>query len=473
MPTLLRSKAPFIAALLLPLAGCLFYPGKKELELLEAKRGAPYAVTVFSRNPGPAAEPPERPLAELRQAMLYWASPGSEEKPRWQGVLAPHPEDLYQRVLQAMDQGQARITLTAYQYDATGLDYLTLVDYAGENGSPIGWDTVDYPAPPPPRQRPLMVGFADLRWWEYPQMIFDLPFYLAIGLKELAGEIVKSPLSAIDSGWIGTAVENRNPLSPVNFERAAMAFAEDWQDGFTALTFRLRVHHRHTPLDTLQEFLGILPIAGPVFDHKSPPDDSAPPPATTLIAVGQGIHAGGREELFTLAWERAIKEARPEAVVTRAPYCYGGVFDVIWSMLNLSNGLGYDLAAYLVFEEGLGPGEGVELAGFSGSAQKEVAASRVLRSAGIAVNKLIGVAGPVAGFSCARESHLLLGTDPLADPVILAEHAENALIPLFPSNLRVQWIPGAGGHHIPYFPNPATRAPESGYRRALEDVIKR
>jgi hypothetical protein len=295
---------------------------------------------------------------------------------------------------------------------------------------------------------------------------------LVIGLKELTFEILKSPLSAIDSGWIGPAVERRNPLSPVCFRRAALGFWEDWRDGFTAFSWRFLVRSRHTPVDLARDLLGAAPVAGAWFGHHSPPDSAAPPPATALIVLSQGIHAGTDGEQFTAAWRRALGELRPGVEVVGAPYRGGGLFDTFSSMLNLSHGSGYDLAARAVFDGGLRPGDGVELVGFSGGVQRAVAASRALRIADITVNRLVGVAGPAAGFSTAIESHLLLGDDPIADPVLLSARAFRILFPLFPSNLRVETVPGAGGHHLPFLPHPSTRAPRRGYAAALQALTR-
>jgi hypothetical protein len=458
------------AFLVASLAGCQFLPGPAKLEQLKAHREGPYDKVTFTRD----AQPETRDLSELRETLSYWSQGGSRGEPRWRGVLVPHPEDLYTRLLQAMESEATEITLTSYKFDAVGRDVLTLVDYTDSAGNLIGWDHVAYPeASLPNGSAPLLTGFANLAWWEYPQMFLDLWVYLAIGLKEFAGEAVKSPFSFVDCGWIGPTAEGRSPVSPVNFKRAALGFAEDWQNGLTALTYRLRVHSRHTPWDLLRDLLGTVPIVGPVFDYKSPPEDEVPPPAVSAIVLVQGIHAGGNAEQFLVAWERATEEARPEAVIIHAPYRYGSFFDTTWSILNISHGRSYDLAAHLIFDQGFGAGDGVELIGFSGGAQRIVAGSRILRPAGITVNKIIGVAGPVSGFSSALESHLLLGTDPIKDPVLLSANAVRILLPLFPTNVRVQWVPGAGGHHIPYFPHPATRAPRAGYIRQLETLVQK
>jgi hypothetical protein len=463
----MRLALPILSMTLLA-GGCAVSSGKERLERLLEERGEPYAVTVFRLEPGEG----ERPISELRAALDYWNGPGKAGIPRWRGVLEPEPTDLYGLLLARIDGGASALTLVAYRYDAIGFDDVTLVDYLDEDGRRLGSDHLPYVEPDVIPAAPLLVGYWDLAWWEYPMMLLDLPVYLAIGLKELAGEAVKTPLSALSSGWIAPMTEARSPLAPVEPRRAAAAIVEDVRNGWTAFTWRFRVRSRHTPLDLARDLAGALPIAGPFFDHRSPPEDSAPPAATALIAVSQGIHARGDAEQFTEAWRRALEELRPETLVISTPYRHGGFADVLWSTLNLSHGFAYDLAHQLVFLQGLGAGDTVELAGFSGGCQRAIAASGALRRARVNVRRIVGVAGPVAGNSCAMETTLLLGRA-ADDPAVLAARALQR-IPIYPAvNARVEHVPGAGAHHLPYFPAGKTRAPEAGYDRSLRGALGR
>jgi hypothetical protein len=468
-------RCSLLLAALLP-AGCLFLPARAGLERIRAARPEPDHVTVFRRVPAAG----ERPLAELRATLEYWNGVSPDGTPRWQGVLVPESADLYGRLLQAIGGGAESITLRAYVYDAVGHDQATLVDYVGADGVRIGWDHAVLPpdttngpdASPPPRGSPVH-GYFHLAWWEIPHLLLDIPVYLAIGAKELAGEIAKTPISFISSAWIGPAVEGRSPISPVCLSRGAAAVAEDFRNGLTAFTWRFRVRSRHTPLDLLRDLAAAVPVAGPLFDWKTPPEDDAPPPATSFIALSQGIHAGGEGEQYTAAWKRAVEESRPEVVVKGLPYRYGGVGDVLWSLLNISSGPGYDLAARVAFDEAVGPGDGVEILGFSGGVERARVASRALRTAGITVNRSIGVAGPAGGYSSARESVVLLADETFDDPVVFYTRVWDALLWPFPSNVAVAAVPGAGSHHLPYFPNGATRAPERGYAARLEAYLRR
>lgn len=464
-------RRPVALVILVPLlSGCLFRAGPRALDAIRKRRpDVPWATVHFRVEPTGADD---RRLEELEETLVYWTGAGDNEEPRWRNVLEPHPEDLYDTLLESIRSGTNEITLVSYRYDAIGMDYLTVVDYLDENGDRVGWDDVHYDGLPEPAGGPGQLGHGEMAWWEYPQLLLDYPIYLVIGLKELAGEIVKSPLSAVDTGWIGTPAERRNPLSPVCFRRAARAFVEDWRNGLTALTWRFRVRRQHTPLDLARELLGAMPVVGPVFDHKSPPADTSPPAATSAVVLSQGIHAGDDARQGMTAWYQATREIRPDAAVLVTPYRFGGVFDVVWAILNISNGMGYDAAAQLVFDHGISTGDSVELYGFSGAVQRFQGAARALRNGGITVRRAVGIAGPLAGFSCASESSLLLGDNMIADPVVFTAHLVNLAYFPVPTNSQVLVVPGAGTHHLPYFPGAETRAPESGYRQFLEHLLR-
>ena len=218
-------KIVLFLTIVLILPGCLFFPPREGLERLKKERGAPYATTVFRKEPRVG----ERPLSELKVTLEYWLAAGSRGEPRWKGVLVPEPEDLYARLLAILDHDASSITLVAYRYDSAGLDPITLVDYFDGGGHRVGWDHVAFPEARPPSESRLLVGFHNFAWWEYPLMLVDLPVYTALGLKELVGEAARSPLSFVAQGWIGTAIEGRSPASPLCFERSCRwSSARNW-----------------------------------------------------------------------------------------------------------------------------------------------------------------------------------------------------------------------------------------------------
>jgi hypothetical protein len=449
------------------LSGCLFHAGHRGLKEIRTSRPAtPFARVVFKARP----EAGEHGIEELHRTIAYWNGNDRTGSPRWRGILVPQPEDLYARVLSAIEGGEQSITLVSYKYDACGLESLTLVDYYDGAGRHFGFDYVAY-ADMPRRGGGLpCAGYDDLAWWEYPQLLLDIPVYALVGGKEFIGEIAKSPLSAIEGGWLGPPAGGFNPFSPVCFERGAGAFAEDWRNGFTALTWHFRVRSRHTPLGLVRQLLGIIPVVGPVFDEKSPPPDASRTVAP-IVALSQGIYAGSDGEQHILPWIKATEELQPSRETVGIPYHYGGLMDTIWSLANLSHGMAYDAASQLIFDHGVTRAGGVTLVGFSGGVQRFVAATSILRRAGIPVDELVGVAGPTAPFSCAARSRILLGAETIEDPVVLSAHAVNLLFFLFPGNIPFVSVPDAGPHATPYFPNGATREPARGYAAALREAL--
>ena len=451
----------------LALGGCLTAGPQATLDALLRDRGEPDFVTVFRASPGPE----ERPLSELRDTLAYWTATGSGDRPRWEGALVPSDPALHAKLLEridaAIDAGIGSITLKAYRFDARWQDEFTLVDYVSEGGELLGWDHTAHVLPPRDDPRVFafpVYGYFQMAWWEIPILILDIPVYLAVGAKELAGEAVKSPLALVTYLIETAAVERRSPVSPTALGRAAGAFAEVWKNGFTALIFRFRARSAHTPIDLLRELAAAVPIVGPVFEPQSPPEDDTEPPGTTLLVLSGGVH-GSREEEALDPWARAAGALRPETIVATAAYPHGTVLDPVWSMLNISSGPGHDLAARIIFDEGAAPRDGVEIAGFSAGLQRGLVASRLLWRANVSVNRLVGVAGAFAGGSTARTSTALLGEEEIA--ASLAAH----LWP-FPSNVAIRRVREAGGHHLPCFPDGATRAPNLGYARVLEAVVR-
>jgi hypothetical protein len=450
------------AAHALILGGCLTAGPEAALDALLRERGEPDSVTVFRASPGPG----ERPLSELRETLAHWAGPGSGQRPRWEGALVPSDPELYGKLLARIEGGAASMTLRAWRFDARWDDDFTLVDYVSADGEILGRDNTAFILPPgdEPRVDAFPIhGYFQMAWWEIPVLLLDIPVYLAVGAKELAGEVVKSPLAFLSHLAESAAVERRSPVSPTAVGRAAGAFAEAWKNGFTALIYRFRVRSAHTPFDLVRELAAAMPVIGPVFEPQSPPGDDTEPAGTSLVVLSGGVH-GSRDDAALRPWTRAAEALRPETIVVAASYPHGTVLDPVWSMLNLSSGPGHDLAARILFDEGAAPRDGIEIAGFSAGVQRAVSAARLLRRGNVAVNRLAGVAGPFAGGSPARTGTALLGDEEVA--ARLAVH----LWP-FPADLAVLRVRESGGHHLPYFPDGATRAPRLGYARLLEAVL--
>ena len=460
------------------LCGCQVTPGPQRLEELLQSRddGDAYGRIVFVANPSPQQPVAEKPsLGTLRQTLEYWSTrpegPLGEAEPRWRDVLQPDRDDLYEDILERIDRGAESIELVAWRYDAMGLDVMSLVEYRDAGGNTIGYDHTAYLPPREPMDTSSEAVFDGLGPLDWTQFVVESPIFALIGLKELAGEIVKSPLSFLDVGLLGEGIAGFAPWSPKSLERGAGAFVEDWRNGFTALTWRFRHPCAHSPLDTCRDLLAALPIVGPFLDEQTP--SPATRRGASRIVISQGINGGDAHEQLTTAWEKALQEKRPYQRVVMAPYRWGGLADVIWSLLGLSHGAAYDLAEQVLLDDrDLFSSQPLSFVAFSGGVQRAVAASRLLRRAGTRVERLVGVAGPTAGPSCAARSVLLLEVDPVRDPVVLAAHFVDAIYWLVPSNVERGAVPGSFGHYTPWFPDPLTRAPMRGYARAMRRALE-
>ncbi len=424
--------------------------------LLEVAEGA--RVTSFE-----ADAPDETSLSRLRETLEYWdADLGGE--PRWRDVLQPDRPTLYRELLALIAGGETGITLEAYPFDAIGADFLSLVVYRRANGDAVGWDytSPSHPAPPPPDRG--FVGYDDLRWWEYPHFLLDLPVYAAIGIKELAFEVVKAPLSFLDVSIVGALASQRVPLvSPQSLERGGAAFLEDLDNGLQGLLWRFRVRARHTPLDLLQDLAGAIPLLGHYFAPRAPRVDDDPPRPVSHFVISGGIFHGSDDQQLTEPWRREIAALRPDAEVFASPDRHGGFLDVTWSLANLSHGYAYDLAGDIAFHQDVAPGAAVEIVGHSGGVQRGIVASRLLRLADIDVAGAWGIAGPSFGPSAARKSTVLLTSSWSEDPTATLGRVLPSLFFFMPSNVAIDLVPGGGPHRKLFFPNGFTRAPEDGY----------
>ena len=426
-------------------------------------------VTRFSADAGPE----EESLSRLRRSVEYWNGDAGGTA-RWSGVLQPDRPTLYRDVLDLIDGGEREIALESYPFGAIGADVLSLVVYRRSNGEAIGWDYTIASESPKPRRHRGFVGYDDLRWWEYPQFLLDVPVFTVIGLKEFAGELVKAPLSFFDVAIVGALSSNRVPLVSIpTLERGAAATLEDLENGLQALLWRFRVRSAHNPFDLLQDLLGAIPLVGHYFGPRSPRSDEDAPRPATHVAISNGIfHGSGRQQLAE-PWRREIVELRPDADVFVASNRHGGFLDVVWSLANLSHGYAYDLAGDIAYRKGVGPGSSVEILGHSGGAQRSIVASRLLRIGDIDVSDTYGLAGPTLGPSAAERSTLLLNPSPTVDPVSDIGRSLPWVFFFMPNNVTIDLVRGAGPHRKPFFPNGATRAPEDGYAERLRAHMSR
>ena len=174
---------------------------------------------------------------------------------------------------------------------------------------------------------------------------------------------------------------------------------------------------------------------------------------------------------MTAGFENAIKHLKPKAQVVTAPYEYGSIIDVLWSMFNVSHGFSYEESRRLLFEYGITPKSRVNLIGFSGGVQRSVRTSQILKRAGIQTGFLFGINGPAVGPSAAKDSQIFLS--PFRHDFAGAAPANIARWLLFfvPNNHQFKTVQKGGGHFLPYFPNGVTRAPRLNFHGVLRKQL--
>ncbi|MEM7231754.1 MAG: hypothetical protein AAF517_06250 [Planctomycetota bacterium] len=474
MGSILRTIA--FAVLGIGLSSCMVLPGpQKQISIENRRPMTPTSTTVFTLEP----EGDEKPLEELNATLEHWLHVAPDGEPRYRGILRLEPEDLYERVRTAITEGADRITLESYKFDATGRDQLTLVDYVGPDGKRIGYDAYRYRqlARPSAPESQTFYGYDDMAWWEYPQLLLDVPIYGIIGLKEFVLELVKSPMSAFDTAFIGGLASDHSPVSPTTLERFGGAIGQDWRDGWTALGWRFRFRERHTPVDLVLDLFSAVPVVGGLFAPRMPPVDADPLSSLsrtrdTKLFISRGIHGGGRHRQHFDVFADWLRDEQIAARVAVIPYRYGGMFDTIWSALNLSSGMGYDEARQIIDLHGVRRGDHISLVGFSGGVERSIGATRALHRAGVSVDQVVGIAGPFVGPSCAERSTVFLGDDPIGDPVLITAWLFRGLFFWMPSNATIEVVEGAGKHHTPGIPHGADRKPATGYLYPLAQTLR-
>jgi hypothetical protein len=250
--------------------------------------------------------------------------------------------------------------------------------------------------------------------------------------------------------------------------------AEDIRQSTLAAEWGLKVRHIHTPLDLVRDIATNVPVVGPLFAGLWPrvgvprlPDDGRD---RGVIAISQGIYAGGAAQQLVTAWEREIELVRPTTPVRVIPNVHSGIVDVAFSLLNLSHGYAYDAAGRILSD--LGGSRRVELLGFSGGAQRFLVAGHLLVDAGVTIDRFTGIAGPSLGPAPARDAVIFLDEGLCPDPVVASARIVGVLdFVMLRSPGRVDVL-GADEHHVPYFPDYLTRAPNGGYAREIRERLR-
>lgn len=448
-----------LSLLLMCAAGCQFLPGPSHPH---PTPDVPERITRFSANAAPTHV---HSLATLRATAEFWRATDAQGRRRYEGALEPTRDDLYDEIVRRIDLGAHEATLASHEYGRIGWDSFTVVSYAID-GVTIGSDhTALGPITRPERTREVM-GWEDMAWWEIAQLPLDALVFGAIGTKEAAFELVKAPLSAIETLMVPPLTPPRLLAPKPAPLRAFRAAVEDLRHAAKSLTWRFRARSPHTPLDLARQLLESAPIVGPWFWMAG--CTTAPPDGAKHLFLGQGIHLGDDSMQVAAAWLHRTRELRPDVAVALLPNVEGTAVDVVFSLLGLSHGSAIEAAEQVAFDHGVDSGERIELTGFSGSLQRFLVASRLLADTGISVSTLTGVAGPFRGRSRAAKAVVYWDAEWWNDVVVGLGRSVNAFLFVWPADMKPISVPNAGAHHIPYFPNGTTRMPESGYRRELE-----
>ena len=366
-------------------------------------------------------------------------------------LLVPNREELYKDMLTDVNDGKlSSIKLLSYVYDRMGFSEATsLTFYIGDKegtgrkeAEVFGWDYVEYGNKDScnleGRRKPFINYKIDT-----PADYFRLPYTFlidtVIGLKQFAGEIIKSPISFLEEEVLKNIfIEKKVPFYKFDGIKAAI---EDWRNGVTAFTYRYRVDGNQGVVATTQNLLGEIPLIGTVFDQWNRIESST----ANKLFLTRGIFGGDNSAQNMSLWADYLRRPSVECghgkrtcppdnsssekikptdqknsnntCVNVVPYRYGSNIDVLWALFNISHGYAYDMASEIVLKYNVDPGESVALSGHSGGVQRIISTARILYDDGIKTEKLYGIAGPALGYAPCRETKVVLNSKPFQDPV--------------------------------------------------------
>jgi hypothetical protein len=366
-------------------------------------------------------------------------------------LLMPNYDDLYNDMITAVeDEELTSIKLLSYVYDRMGFEDPSLTFYIGniegavENEPKVfGWDFVmigsKYKNHLNINRCNCEAGREDIDSFivgkksDYLRAPYIFLIDTVIGLKQFAGEIIKSPISFLEAELFENMImEGKIPFYKLDGFRAA---GEDWKNGITALTYRHRVDGGQGVMETTQHLLGEIPIIGAAFDQRYKMDSRV----VNKLFLTRGIYGGDDYSQNMALWVHYLKNP-PEgkclpnqpggatqeetdrgdtniSFVKVIPYRYGSGVDIFWSLLNISHGYAYEMASEIVSRCDVHPGNAVALSGHSGGVQRSIETARILNDDGIKVEKIHGIAGPARGYVPCEKMRIVLNSEFWSDLV--------------------------------------------------------
>jgi len=362
-------------------------------------------------------------------------------------LLIPNRIGLYDDMLTAVEEERSSsIKLLSYVYDRRGFLELSSLTFYIESLEGIvqdepevfGWDYVKYGNKNnTKRNRQPYINYKIKKPADYLRLPYTFLVDTIIGLKQFAGEILKSPISFVEAEFIENIfVEKKIPFYKLDGFRAA---GEDWRNGVTALTYRYRIDGDQGIVATTQNLLGEIPVIGSIFDQRHREKSGT----ANKLFLTRGIYGGNDSAQNMDLWVHYLTnppvQERPPDQSTRQsgsttpdetnrvdtdrpyikviPYKHGGGIDVFWALLNISHGYAYDMASEIISKYDVNPGDSIHLSGHSGGVQRNIATARILNDDGIKVEKVYGIAGPALGYAPSKKTKVVLNSKFLDDPV--------------------------------------------------------
>lgn len=362
-------------------------------------------------------------------------------------LLIPNRTGLYDDMLTAVEEKRtSSIKLLSYVYDRRGsLELSSLTFYieslegiVQDEPEVFGWDYVKYGNKNnSKRNRQPYINYKIKKPADYLRLPYTFLVDTIIGLKQFAGEIIKSPISFVEAEFIENIfIEKKIPFYKLKGFKAA---GEDWRNGVTALTYRYRIDGNQGIMAATQNLLGEIPVIGSIFDQRHREKSGT----ANKLFLTRGIYGGNDSTQNMDLWVHyltnpPVQECPPDQSTRQSgsttpnetnrvdtdrpyikviPYRHGGGIDVFWALFNISHGYAYDMASEIISKYDVNPGDSIHLSGHSGGVQRNIATARILNDDGIKVEKVYGIAGPALGYAPCEETKVVLNSKFLDDPV--------------------------------------------------------